>query len=101
MRVTFIGGGSGDGGSPRLWQPDDQQRIVIQGYRTGEDACVEIPHELLSFAVPGTRFPAFEDTGCGTYLVRGDLVDDAEALEIMNIPGHEAAVEIALVQGAR
>ncbi len=94
--MEFIGGGSGDGGSPRLWQPEDPSRIVVQGYKTGEDSCVEIPHDLLGFADKGTRFPAFEDTGRGTYLVRGVVIDDKEALAIMKIPGHEAAVEIAL-----
>ncbi|MEU0501552.1 hypothetical protein [Nocardia sp. NPDC005998] len=37
-----------------------------------------------------------QDTGQGTFLVTGKLVTDAEALEIMRIPGDEAAVEVEI-----
>lgn len=95
MYVRLLGGGSGDGGSPRLWVTD-RETFAVQGWKTDERDRIEIPHRLLAFADPGTCLAGLIDTGKGTFLLRGDLVTDAEALAIMAIPGHEAAVEVPI-----
>lgn len=95
MKVRFIGGESGGDGSPRLYA-SDRDSLVVQGWKTDRDDSVEIPHQLLQFCEPGTCLHGLQDTGHGTFLLTGDPVVDAEALEQMMIPGHETAVEISI-----
>ncbi|WP_028477901.1 hypothetical protein [Nocardia sp. CNY236] len=95
MHVRLLGGGSGDGGSPRLWTTD-RSTFAVQGWKTDHTSQVEIPHRLLMFAEMGTCLTGLRDTGHGTFLVTGKLVTDAEALQIMKIPGHEAAIEVPI-----
>jgi hypothetical protein len=45
MRLTFVGGSSGGGGSPRVYATD-RNTLVIQGYR------VEDPQALADAVVP-------------------------------------------------
>jgi len=97
MYVRLVGGGSGDGGSPRLWMTDRGTQAV-QGWKTGKQDVIEIPHRLLAYAEPGTCVTGLTDTGHGTFLLSGDPVTDPEALAIMKIPGHETAVEVPIGQ---
>ncbi|MGN2641363.1 hypothetical protein ACWEKT_23775 [Nocardia takedensis] len=97
MYVRLLGGGSGDGGSPRLWA-SDRETLVVQGWKTGHRDRIEIPHRLVAYAEPGTCLTGLQDTNRGTFIVTGTLVTDVEALEIMQMPGHEAAVEVAIGQ---
>ncbi|TLF96796.1 hypothetical protein FEK35_27275 [Nocardia cyriacigeorgica] len=95
MKVRFIGGESGGDGSPRLYV-SDRATLVVQGWKTDRDDVIEIPHRLLQFCEPGTCLHGLQDTGHGTFLLEGTPVVDPEALEQMQIPGHEAAVEIPI-----
>ncbi|MCP9623872.1 hypothetical protein FOH10_21115 [Nocardia otitidiscaviarum] len=95
MKVRFIGGESGGDGSPRLYA-SDRDTLVVQGWKTSSADQIEIPHRLLAFAEPGTCLHGLRDTGHGTFLLDGDPLTDPEALEIMQIPDHEAAVEISI-----
>ncbi|MBW0274981.1 hypothetical protein ATM97_27655 [Nocardia sp. MH4] len=95
MRLKFLGnGGSQQGGCPTLYATD-QDTYVVQGWRTDRPDTVEIPHLLLGFAEPDTFVgAAMTDTGRGTFLISGAPVRDAEALATMNLPGHEAGIEV-------
>jgi hypothetical protein len=98
MQVRLLGGGSGDGGSPRLWATD-RDTFAVQGYLTETLGTVEITPEVPSFAEPGTWVPGLVDTPRGTFRVTGAVVDDPEALSIMQMPAHEGAVEIPIGRG--
>lgn len=100
VRVRFIGGESGGDGSPRLYA-SDRNTLIVQGWTTQTVGRIEIPHRLLAFAEPGTCLTGLHDTGHGTFLLSGVPVDDPEALEMMQIPGHEAAVEIPIGEEVR
>lgn len=69
---------------------------LSRGWKTSSADQIEIPHRLLAFAEPGTCLHGLRDTGHGTFLLDGDPLTDPEALEIMQIPDHEAAVEISI-----
>lgn len=69
---------------------------VVQGWKTDRDEQIEIPHRLLMLTAEGTCLTGLTDTNRGTFLVTGKLVTDVEALEIMKIPAHEAAVEVEI-----
>lgn len=97
MYVRFLGGPSGGQGSPCLYETD-RDTFAVQGWKTDEEDHIEIPHRLLVHAEPGTCIAGLEDTGHGTFLLRGMPVTDPEALAIMNIPGHEAAVEVPVAE---
>ncbi|MFC8530168.1 hypothetical protein [Nocardia sp. NPDC057227] len=93
MRVRFIGGESGGDGSPRLYA-SDRDTLIVQGWKAPTVDRIEIPHRLLAFAEAGTCLTGLHDTGHGTFMLSGVPVDDPEPLALMQIPGHEAAVEI-------
>jgi hypothetical protein len=95
MQLTFLGKDTVNGGSPTLFATDGNG-YVVQGWKVpGEDSSVEIPHRLLAFLESGTRLDArLRDTGLGTYVLSGAVVNDPEALAQMDIPGHETAVEV-------
>lgn len=97
MHVEFLGGDSGGQGSPRLYVTD-RSTFAVQGWKTPHTNQIEIPHRLLRYAQPGTCLAGLQDTGHGTFLLSGTPVTDPEALEIMRIPGHEAAVEVPISQ---
>ncbi|NKY26903.1 hypothetical protein [Nocardia gamkensis] len=102
MRVRFIGGVSGGDGSPRLYITEIQPpRYAVQGWKTGHPGTVEIPHKLLWFVEPGTCVSGLRDTGHGSFLLSGEPVTDAEALEFMAIPDHETAVLVPIGQEVR
>ncbi|MET8874151.1 hypothetical protein [Nocardia sp. NPDC004604] len=71
---------------------------VIQGWRIGPDGSViEIPHMLLGFLEQGTCLGAeLTDTGRGTFTLSGTPVTDLEALQQMNLPDHETAIEVPI-----
>lgn len=95
MKVRFIGGESGGDGSPRLYI-SDHATLVVQGWKTGNENMIEIPHRLLAFCEPGTCLTGLQDTGHGTFLLTGTPITDPEALEQMRIPAHETAVEVPI-----
>ncbi|MEV5391914.1 hypothetical protein [Nocardia farcinica] len=95
MIVTFLGGPTGGQGSPRIWLTD-RGTFAMQGWTTDRDDQIEIPHRLLAYTEPGTCVAGLVDTGHGTFLLTGVPITDPEALAIMNIPGHETAVEVPI-----
>lgn len=46
MRISFVGGNTGQGGSPRIYRDDDSGDIIVQGY------LVEDPDDLAQLKVP-------------------------------------------------
>src|SRR5262245_60666502 len=76
---------------PAVWSTD-HDTIIVQGYCTSRPDTVEVPAALLvgMDGVNGTV------TGRGTMLVVGAPLMDREALEMMNIPDGESAVELAV-----
>jgi len=95
MYVELLGGDSGNLGSPRLYKTD-RGTYAGQGWATGDPRRVEIPHRLLRYVEPGTCLIGLQDTGLGTFLLAGTPITDPEALGIMKIPSHEAAVEVPI-----
>ncbi|MGC7103114.1 hypothetical protein ACPZ19_51390 [Amycolatopsis lurida] len=95
MRLTFLGKATQGGGSPTLYATD-RDTYVVQGWKVpGQDDHVEVPHRLLVHVQPGTYLGArMHDTGRGSFTLTGQLVDDAQALAQMDIPGHETCVEV-------
>lgn len=62
-----------------------------------DDAVIEIPHMLLGFLEYGTYLGTpLTDTGRGTFTLSGSPVTDLEALQQMNLPGHETAIEVPI-----
>ncbi len=97
MRLRFLGTDSQNGTCPTLFA-SDKGTYVIQGWRTGPDGSViEIPHALLKFLEPGTCLGAqLTDTGHGTFTLSGTPVTDLEALQQMDLPGHETGIEVPI-----
>lgn len=61
------------------------------------ESVVEIPSSLLpELAADEIAYGVVRRTAHGTFLVRGRLVVDAEALRELNLPAGEAAVEIPI-----
>jgi hypothetical protein len=56
MRVTFVGGATGKGGSPRLYQDEESGDFIVQGY------VVSDPDDLKQMKIPNgetvVRVPA-------------------------------------------
>ncbi|WP_069166932.1 hypothetical protein [Nocardia altamirensis] len=102
MRVRLIGGESGGDGSPRVYVTESEPpRYAVQGWLTNDPDTVEIPHRLLWFTEPGTCISGLRDTGHGSFLLSGEPLTDAEALETMQIPAHETAVLVPIGQEVR
>jgi hypothetical protein len=95
MRLKFLGKATQGGGSPTLFATD-RSTYVVQGWKVdGKQGSVEIPQRLLAFLEPGTYLGAtLDDTGRGSFTLSGSLVTDVDALSQMDIPGHEACVEV-------
>lgn len=86
----------------------DRGTYLLQGYLVADidvgghvlgpgEAVVEVPLSLLpELAADETARSAVRRTDRGTILVRGRLVVDAEALEELNLPAGEAAIEIPI-----
>lgn len=102
MKVRFVGGETGEHGSPRLYVTETKPpRYAAQGWPTDEPGTIEIPHKLLWFTEPGTCIAGLRDTGHGTFLLSGEPVTDPEALSMMKIPAHETAVFVPIGQEVR
>ncbi|MGV9615938.1 hypothetical protein [Nocardia xishanensis] len=95
MRLRFLGKcGSNQGGCPTLYATD-RDTYVVQGWRTNDEATVEIPHSLLGFAEADTFVGAtMADTGRGTFTVSGEPLVDPEALAHMSLAIDETAIEV-------
>ncbi|WP_280236713.1 hypothetical protein [Nocardia cyriacigeorgica] len=96
MRLRRLGGDSEVGHSPTLFLTEtNPPRYVVQGWRTNKANQIEIPHGLLTYLEPCSCLGALlRDTGHGTFLLTGDPVADTEALEQIQLPVHETAVEV-------
>ncbi|WP_433727798.1 hypothetical protein ACQP0C_37160 [Nocardia sp. CA-129566] len=101
MLLRFLGKNTNHGGSPTLWATD--HGYAVQGWKVdGHPNQVEIPHPLLGFLEPGTCLGSLlHDTGHGTFILSGKPITDPEALAQMNIPDHEASVEVPIAQEIR
>jgi hypothetical protein len=118
MRITFLGKDPGsekdecpslydtDRGTYLLqgWVVDDPAVIAELDLEAGE-ACVEVPRALMSRLVnsgqlgspdDGRPAPMVLTTGRDTYVVKGRIVTDAEALGHMVIPDHESVIEVSI-----
>ncbi|MFB8277834.1 hypothetical protein [Nocardia colli] len=96
MKLERLGGDSGNGQSPTLFR-SDQQSYVVQGWSTGSSDTIEIPHGLIQYLQPGTCLGALlQDTGHGTFTLTGEPVTDPEALDQIQLPGHESAVQVSI-----
>jgi hypothetical protein len=105
VRLTFLGKETQGGGSPTLYATD-RKSYVVQGWTVpGEPpSIVEIPESLLRHLPPGGSLAAplvrtgrlwrGDDGQCNTYTVSGEPVTDQQILTQMNIPAHEACVEV-------
>ena len=93
--MRFLGKSTQGGGSPTLYATD-RGSYVVQGWRVpGSGDRIEIPHRLLGHAEPDTYLGAsLTDTGRGSFLLSGRAVTDRETLSQMDVPGHEAVVEV-------
>ncbi len=108
MRLIFLRGTcDGTRTCPNI-NATDRDTYVVQGYpvtdldlgahmlRPGESV-VEVPSSLLpELATDETAHGAVRRTDQGTFLVRGRLVVDEEALGELNLPAGEVAVEIPI-----
>lgn len=112
MRLRFLGIDTGKDGCPTLYATD-RDTYVVQGWRVNDsailgrlrvassEACVEVPERLMSFLEHdpscqtdvGSEEP-FLVTDRRTYVIKGWRLTDQEALSQMEIPSHEAAVEL-------
>ncbi|ATL65046.1 hypothetical protein [Nocardia terpenica] len=96
MELERLGGDSGNGQSPTLFLGDNDC-YVAQGWNTDRTDTIEIPHGLIRYLKPGTCLGALlRDTGHGTFLLTGTPVTDPRALEQMQLPAHESAVEVPI-----
>lgn len=116
MHVTFLGKdpGSEKDECPSLYDTD-RGTYLVQGWKVDDPAvlaqldlapwetCVEVPRALMSrlansgqLDVPddGPAVPVILLTERDTYVVKGQVVTDAEALAHMDIPDHESVVEV-------
>ncbi|WP_194816943.1 hypothetical protein [Nocardia sp. XZ_19_385] len=101
MQLRFLGKNTGQGQSPTLYA-SDRKTYVLQGWRTDQDGTVEIPHQLLGYLEWGTFLDSpLSDTGRGTFLVTGNQITDPDTLAQMDIPDHEAGIEIPKGQEIR
>lgn len=101
MHLEFLGKETQTGGSPTLYGTD-RETYVVQGWKvTDQPSAVEIPQRLLGYLSPGTSLAArLRDTGRGSFIVTGSPVIDPQALAQLDIPGHEACVEVAVAPAA-
>ncbi|MCU1641605.1 MAG: uncharacterized protein JWN03_1880 [Nocardia sp.] len=101
MRLQHLGTDTKQGGSPALYL-SDRGTYVIQGWRTDQSERIEIPHALLGYLREDTCLGALlHDTGHGTFLLMGAPLTDQEALNQLEIPGHETAVEVPVGEEQR
>ncbi|MFD7842085.1 hypothetical protein ACFV4K_03970 [Nocardia sp. NPDC059764] len=93
MSLRFLGkGGSTNNGCPTLLA-DDQDRYVVQAWKTDRADTVELPHLLLGFLEPDTFIGAtLTDTGRGTFKLTGRPVTDDETLSQLTIAEDETVI---------
>ncbi|MBH0779399.1 hypothetical protein [Nocardia bovistercoris] len=102
MRLRFLGKNTGTHQSPTLYA-SDRGTYVVQGWRVPDQPeLIEIPHPLLGFLERGTCLGTpLQDTGHGTFTLTGNPVTDSEALAQMDIPSHEASIEVPIGKEVR
>jgi|SRR4051812_22012991 hypothetical protein len=105
MRLTFLGKETQGGGSPTLYATDRDSYLVQGWIVPGEPlSTVEIPESLFRHLPPGVSLAAplvrtgkqwrGDDGQWDTYTLTGEPVTDVEALAQMDLPAHEACVEV-------
>ncbi|WP_228538865.1 hypothetical protein [Nocardia sp. XZ_19_385] len=95
LPLTFLGKNTNGGHSPTLYRTA-RGTYIVQGWRVPEHPeLIEISHPLLAFLEPGTCLGTLlTDTGHGTFTLTGGPITNPEALRQMDIPSHEACVEV-------
>ncbi|MGA5299306.1 hypothetical protein ACPCHT_05225 [Nucisporomicrobium flavum] len=112
MNLTFLGKETQGGGSPTLYETD-RDSYVLQGWKVpGQPpGIVEIPESLLTHLRVGTIVDAplvatgrrwRGDSGeCPTFTVAGVAVTDEQVLATLDVPCHEACIEVGRRRGER
>ncbi len=102
MRLRFLGKNTQGDHSPALYAAE-QGSYVVQGWRVpGRPELIEIPHPLLGFLEPGTCLGTLlQDTGHGTFTLTGPPFIDPEAWEQLDVPDHEACIEVPMGKEVR
>lgn len=104
MRLILLRSTCGDTRSCPNINATDRGSYVVQGYLVADHAAlapgesaVEVPSSLLpELAGRDAAHDAIRRTGRGTFLIRGRIIVDAEALRELNLPAGEAAIEIPM-----
>jgi hypothetical protein len=68
MKIVFIGGATGGGGSPRLYRDEDSGDFIVQGYVVSESsdlAQMNIPAGETVVRVPRSLFDYLPKDGAG------------------------------------
>lgn len=99
MRLQFLGkGGSDVGGCPTLYVTD-QGSYLVQGWQTGSQGTIEIPHLLTGFAEPDTFIGAkMTDSGRGTFTLSGRPIVESETLAQLDLALNETAIEVPKIR---
>jgi hypothetical protein len=66
MRITFVGGATGQGGSPRLYRDEESGDFIVQGY------VVDDPADLAQMQVPDGETVVRVPASLFTYLPEDD-----------------------------
>ncbi|MFE4461752.1 hypothetical protein ACFROC_30750 [Nocardia tengchongensis] len=101
MSLKFLGKSTTGNQSPTLYLGDNS--YIVQGWRVPDRPdLVEIPHALLAYLEAGTCLGVLlTDTGHGTFTLTGTPIADPAILAEMDIPDHEASVEVPVGQEIR
>lgn len=67
MRITFVGGSTGQGGSPRLYRDEESGDFIVQGY------VVSDPADLTQMNIPGGETVVRVPASLFTYLPKDDV----------------------------
>jgi hypothetical protein len=69
MRISFVGGDTGQGGSPRLYRDDESGDYIVQGY------IIEEPADLAQMKIPGGETVVRVPASLLSYLLAEDDAD--------------------------
>ncbi|GAB2521062.1 hypothetical protein [Nocardiopsis aegyptia] len=67
MRITFVGGSTGQGGSPRLYRDEESGDFIVQGY------VVSDPGDLEQMKIPGGETVVRVPASLFNYLPKDDV----------------------------
>ncbi|MFD6095852.1 hypothetical protein ACFVWN_01545 [Nocardiopsis flavescens] len=66
MRISFVGGSTGQGGSPRLYRDEESGDFIVQGY------VISDPADLEQMSVPSGETVVRVPPSLFRYLPKGD-----------------------------